>query len=328
MKMDVTIAIPTKNAGNLLRRVLSMVFLQQTDYEYEVICVDSGSTDNTLNIIKDFPCKLFEIPPESFGHGKTRNYAASKGTGKYIVFITQDAVPASKYWLQNFIDAMELDHQIAGGFGIHYTYPGCNIFDERDIKRHFENFGSKTTIYELNRTNLDQYKTDEGFRHKMAFFSDNNSCVRRSVFEKFPYKDVDFAEDQIWAKEMLERGYKKVYCPEAPVFHSHNFKLSTYFKRYYDEYKGLYNLHGFQISSNWIKLILHMTKQILIDIKYVLIQGDMNINKRLFWIWYAIRRDFSKYVGGYLGGRYASLSPRTQQWLDRHISQQYEQRKA
>lgn len=60
--MDVTIVIPTKNAGRLFEKVLKKVFAQETTYEYEVICVDSGSSDNTIEIIKKFPCKLYEIP--------------------------------------------------------------------------------------------------------------------------------------------------------------------------------------------------------------------------------------------------------------------------
>ena len=55
--MDVTIVIPTKNAGRLFEKVLKKVFAQETTYEYEVICVDSGSSDNTIEIIKKFPCK-------------------------------------------------------------------------------------------------------------------------------------------------------------------------------------------------------------------------------------------------------------------------------
>ena len=49
--MDVSIVIPTKNGGDRLKEVLEAVFSQKTEYKYEVICVDSGSTDNTLNII-------------------------------------------------------------------------------------------------------------------------------------------------------------------------------------------------------------------------------------------------------------------------------------
>ena len=85
--MDVTIVIPTKNAGRLFEKVLKKVFAQETTYEYEVICVDSGSSDNTIEIIKKFPCKLYEIPASEFGHGKTRNYGASKGTG-YCFYYT------------------------------------------------------------------------------------------------------------------------------------------------------------------------------------------------------------------------------------------------
>ena len=144
--MDVTIVIPTKNAGRLFEKVLKKVFAQETTYEYEVICVDSGSSDNTIEIIKKFPCKLYEIPASEFGHGKTRNYGASKGTGEYIVFITQDAMPASSKWLQNFIDAMKSDPEIVGGFGIHYPYPDCNVIDKRDLYYHFKNFGDDNTI--------------------------------------------------------------------------------------------------------------------------------------------------------------------------------------
>lgn len=325
--MDVSIVIPTKNAGKLLDKVLDRVFKQETEYEYEVICVDSGSSDDTISIINKYPCKLYEISPQEFGHGKTRNYGASKGTGEYIVFITQDAMPASKKWLQNFIDAMKSDSEIVGGFGIHYTYPDCNIIDKRDLAQHFKNFGSDNTIFQLTDENRERYDKDEAYRHFLVFFSDNNSCVRRDIFEKYPYDDVDFAEDQIWARKMIEMGYKKLYCPFAPVYHSHNFKLSTYFQRYYDEYKGLYKLHHFLISSSWLKIPLQIAKHILDDTRYIRTL-EMSKKEKLYWIKYSICRNFSRYVGGYLGGKYAGYSKRKQRWLDHHISQQYKQRNA
>ncbi|MGF0101170.1 glycosyltransferase family 2 protein [Bariatricus sp. SGI.019] len=325
--MDVTIVIPTKNAGSLFDKVLKVIFEQETTYTFEVVCVDSGSSDQTVDIIKKYPCKLYQIPASEFGHGKTRVFGASKGTGEYIIFITQDALPASKKWLQNFIDAMNSDKEIVGGFGIHYTYPDCNIIDKRDLYYHFKNFGEDNTIFQLTDENRERYKNEEGYRHFMVFFSDNNSCVRRDVFEKYPYKDVDFAEDQIWAREMIERGYKKLYCPFAPVYHSHNFKLSEYFKRYYDEYKGLYRLHKFLISSSWFKVPFQIVKHDLDDARYI---KNQNISKKekLYWVWYSLCRNFSRYVGGYLGGKYAGYSRKKQVWLDRHISQQYEQRNA
>ena len=209
--MDVTIVIPTKNAGKILERVLDMVFKQKTQYSYEVICVDSGSKDGTLNVLNKYPCKVYEILPEEFGHGKTRNFGASKGNGEFIVFITQDAAPANENWLQELVNAMKLDEKIAGGFGIHYPYEDCNIFDRRDLLAHFRNWGTDNTISYIE--DWDRYNKEPSYMQHLAYFSDNNSCIRRSIWELYNYPDVDFAEDQIWMRKMMELGYKKVYCP-------------------------------------------------------------------------------------------------------------------
>lgn len=320
--MDVSIVIPTKNGGEKFKEVLKMIFSQKTELEYEVICVDSGSKDNTLEIIKSYPCKLYEISPDDFGHGKTRNFGASKGTGEFIVFITQDAIPASDKWLDNFVKGMRLDDSIAGGFGIHYVYPDCNEIDKRDIKQHFLNFGTDNTIYYID--DLNRYTRDQAYRQFLSFFSDNNSCLRRSIWEKYPYKDVNFAEDQIWAREVLEAGYKKLYCPFAPVYHSHNFPLKTYYKRYYDEFKGLYTVFGnvpFESKKQANQFKKMLDKQ---DIMYIL--KNKEISNKLYWIYYAMVRNKYKCKGAYLAGKYFTEYPKLiRDYLDTHISQQYDQ---
>ncbi len=320
--MDATIVIPTKNGGERLDEVLHAVFSQKTIHDYEVICVDSGSTDRTLEIIQRYPCKFFQIPPQEFGHGKTRNYGASKGTGEYIIFLTQDAVPASEGWLDSFLEAMELEPKIAGGFGIHYPYPDCNIIDRRDLKQHFRNFGEKNKVFFIE--DEDRYEVDKGYQQYLAFFSDNNSCLRRSVWEQIPYQDVDFAEDQIWARQILEAGYKKVYCPYAPVYHSHNYPLKTYFYRFYDEFKGLYQVYHWTMFSTMrgvIRQVLAMDRR---DISYIL-KKDSGIRHKWNWIHYACVRNRYRCMGAYLGGNYHSFPDDVKIYLDTHISQQYMQ---
>ena len=323
--MDVSIIIPTKNAGDLLERTLTAIDRQETQYSYEVICVDSGSKDNTIEIIKKHNCKLYEISASEFGHGKTRNFGASKGSGEYIVFITQDAVPASDTWLENFINAMKIDSEIVGGFGIHYPYEDCNLLDKRDLTLHFKGFGDDNTVYYLE--DKERYAREEGYRHLLAYFSDNNSCLKRSVWEQYPYDDVDFAEDQIWARKMIEKGYKKVYCPFAPVYHSHNYKLSSYAGRYFDEYRSLYKLHHFLIVKKWYLIIPYEYKHILSDIRYILHLSDMNIITKLKWINYSFWRNHARYYFGYLGGRYVDYPKKIQEILDCVVSQQRKQRK-
>ena len=138
---------------------------------------------------------------------------------------------------------------------------------------------------------------------------------------------MNFAEDQIWAKKMIELGFKKLYCPYAPVYHSHNYKLSTYFTRYFDEYKGLYYLQNFRISTSWFKLPLQVAKHILADAKYIR-HLDMTKKEKIYWCKYSVCRNLSRYYGGYLGGKYDSYPAGVQKWLDRRVSQQYKQRKA
>ena len=321
--MDVSIVMPTKNAGSLLDKVLSAVFSQKTDYKYEVICVDSGSSDNTLDIIAKYPVKLYKIPASEFGHGKTRVYGASKGTGDFIVFITQDALPANDTWLQNFIDAMKMDPGIVGGFGIHYPYPDCNIIDKRDLKKHFEGFGTENTVFFLE--DKARYETDEVYRHYLAFFSDNNSCVRRDIFEKYPYPDVDFAEDQIWARKMIEMGYKKVYCPFAPVYHSHNYDLHSYLGRYYDENKGLYEIHQYIGVKHWYYVLPGIIRHTLMDRAYF---KTLGLTKEEYKdaLRYSTRRNYARYLGAYLGGNYHKYSDKKKMRMDKRYSQQYEQR--
>lgn len=321
-KIDVSIIIPTKNAGDLFDKVLDKIFSQETKYSYEVICVDSGSKDNTINFIKNYNCKLYQIPANEFGHGKTRNYGASKGSGEFIIFITQDAMPATNTWIENFINAMKLDDKIAGGFGIHYPYPNCNLLDKRILDVHFLGFGTDNTIYQLE--DKQRYKNDEGYRHLLSFFSDNNSCLRRNIWEKYPYEDVDFAEDQIWARKIIELGYKKLYCPYAPVYHSHNYKLSTYFGRYFDEYKGLYNLHQYVIVQHLYQVIPNIFKAIVADSLYLLKQ-DIKFFLKIKWIWYSICRNHCRFLAGYLGGRYHLFPKKIQEFLNQRISQQYKQ---
>ncbi len=322
--MDVSVCIPTKNGGKLLDRVLEAVFNQKTDLEYEVICVDSGSVDDTLKIIQKYPkVKLIQIQPSEFGHGRTRNLAASHGTGEFIMFITQDALPASDEWMDQMIRAIRNDDKCVLGFGIHYTYPGCNLLDARDIAMHFNGFGMDNTYYWLD--DPQRYAQDEGYRHLLAYSSDNNACVRRAVFEQYPYEDVEFAEDQIWTKKMMELGYHKVYCPHAPVYHSHNYPLRQYFKRYFDEYKGLYELHGYRIVPGGRALPRAIAALIRSDLRYIH-HADLSLKDKLYWYVYAIRRDTDRHIAGYLGGKYADMPEKTQRRMDKLFSQQYQQR--
>jgi rhamnosyltransferase len=74
-----------------------------------------------------------------------------------------------------------------------------------------------------------------GMGYRFYHFSDVNSAIRRSVWETAPYpENLKMFEDLAIAKRILDAGWKIVYEPEAPVFHSHHYTGAQLFKRYFD----------------------------------------------------------------------------------------------
>ena len=323
--MDASIVIPVKNGGEKLEDVLRMVKDQKTSYEYEVICIDSGSSDDIVNVAKKYGAKVFEILPEEFGHGKTRNYGASLGTGEFIVFLTQDAMPATEYWLQSFIDAMKEDDQIAGGFGKHLPYPGCNPPDRQMLQNHFGRYGEENFVHQLTEDKKEAYFNDGDYRQYISFFSDNCSCLRRSVWEKLPYDDTDFSEDQMWARKILEAGYKKVYVPNAAVYHSHNYPLFTYGKRYFDEFKAVYRVQQVEFCPNlrtYIRRVLGDTRYQCSFIRHC---GDYRGMTKIKWYFYSLFRNMIRYKAANQAVKYFSLSEEGKKKMDEKYSQQLQQ---
>src|SRR4030042_1507003 len=136
-----SILIPTKNGEEYLEEVLDMVFKQKASFSFEVIIVDSGSKDKTLEIIRRFPqIKFFQIPPEEFNHGTTRNFLASKARGEYLVFITQDAVPTDENWLKNMMEPFEKDPEVAGVFGRQSPRKDCDPFPRKTLNEFMDSF--------------------------------------------------------------------------------------------------------------------------------------------------------------------------------------------
>lgn len=298
----VSVCILSKNPGNVFKEVLQAVVKQHVDFDYEVIIIDSGSTDGTLQYIEnlnDDRVKVFSIPPKEFGHGKTRNYAISQSLGEYIVMITHDAKPRDETWLQNMINPFFLDENIAGVFGRHIAYESATIFTKRDLNMHFDNFKNAEMIVSLEDN--ERYKVDPGYRQVLHYFSDNNAALRKSVWHKHPYPEVDFAEDQLWAKEIIEQGYKKAYADEGVVYHSHNYDLKQTFQRSYDESRALKRLFNYNVCPSFLNVFYQTLACSRRDIKYY---HDVNNNNSLAASANIISGHFLKQFGYYLGNNF------------------------
>ncbi len=316
--MKVSILIPTKNGEEYLEECLTAVFKQKTSFDFEVVCVDSGSTDKTLEIVKNFSVKLFQIPPLEFNHGTTRNLLASKARGEYLVFITQDVVPVDENWLRNMIEPFEKDSEIAGIFGRQSPRIDCDPFQRKLLNEFMDSFGKELTIYQLKTDNRE--KEFEANKHVLTFFSSANSALRRSVWEKIPFRKMDAGgEDQQWAKEILLAGYKKAYQPKAEVYHSHNFGIWGQFKRWFDEFRQHKAVQNYVGVSSFLKIPLLTLRLWFNDVKYIWRQNEYNFGQKIYWTLWIFFMDLARFSAEYIGGRYEKLP----QWLQNRLSREY-----
>ncbi|WND03189.1 glycosyltransferase [Temperatibacter marinus] len=243
-----SVVIPTYNAGPLFNEVLAKVVGQVAPWDFEICIVDSGSTDETLEIISAYPSiKLVQIPNEDFNHGGTRNFGASHTTGEFIAYITQDAMPATDDWLFNLVSGLERYPNAAGAFGRHIAYEACNPFTQVEIKKNFDLYAHLPVNLSAKTVEKLWHAKDQRWLLFLHFLSNNNSCLRRQMWETIPFREISYGEDQAWAMDCITAGYEKVYVDKACVYHSHDYTPEQQYERMLEEANLLINHFGYQI---------------------------------------------------------------------------------
>lgn len=222
---SVSVIIPTLNAQHYLDTILQRL-RSQTLTPTEILIVDSSSTDDTQRIVEhtakqDNSLHLMKIPRASFNHGRTRNVAFCTTHGDFVLFLTQDAVPADNLYIEHLLQPFT-DPAVAQVTG--RQLPRDNARPDEKLVRKF-NYPARSNV----RDESDIYRLGV----KAFFASDACSAYRRTAFEAvggFP-SPVKTNEDMLIAARLLHAGYKVAYQAEATVIHSHNLTLKQQYRR-------------------------------------------------------------------------------------------------
>ena len=223
----ISIVIPVKNGSKTIKSCLNAIFSQSLKDVIEVIIIDSGSTDNTLGLINNYPIRLFKIPAEEFNHGLTRNYGISKALGTFVVLTVQDAIPESDKWLEIMLTQFQ-DNEVMGVCGQQITPHD----EDKNPLEWFRPFSEPVPI-------TIQYKPEEfkKLSPKEQFekcrWDDVTAMYRKSAMSETPFRQTNFAEDMLWAKDALKKGEKIVYDFNARVYHYHHNSFKFSFRRTY-----------------------------------------------------------------------------------------------
>jgi rhamnosyltransferase len=238
----VSIVIPTFNAGALLDRVLDAIADQQAGFPYEIVAVDSGSTDDTVRRLRSRQARIVEIDPSRFNHGEARNQALAAASGEFAVLLVQDAVPASHDWLAALVRPLAGDPAVAGAFARQQPWPDASRLTAHYLAR-WVAAGSKPRIVgPLERDAFASMTPVD--RHHTCAFDNVCSCIRMTVWRRHPFRRTPIAEDLEWALEVLLSGHKIAYAADAVVWHSHDRPVGYELRRTYLVHQRLQALFG------------------------------------------------------------------------------------
>jgi rhamnosyltransferase len=282
-KIDVSIVILTLNAGERFGELLEAIF-DQNYKDFEVVLIDSSSTDDTLKYARNYPVRVFKINRDEFGHGKTRNMGARLAEGQYVVYLTQDAIPADNNWLANLLINLKKE-DIAGAFGRQIPHKTANPLDFFNYK---EDYPNERRII-----------TSKNYKQNNVIFSDVNSAVKKSFILKYPFpENILVSEDLGWALGMIKENYMIVYEPMAAVIHSHPFNLQNIFKVTFDQ--GVSFSQIFQRGDS-AYLTANSGNRLIRKIKHLVKGHDYG------WVLISLVSDAVKFLSVTLGKNYRRL---------------------
>ncbi len=237
----VSIVLPTRNGGTRLRSTLDAIRQQRFAGPVEIVGVDSGSSDGTLDLLHERADTVLRVDPREFNHGATRNLGIERSRGALVVMLVQDAVPVGDGWLEALVAPLQQDARLAGAFARQVAAPGASALTRHYLSRWLAAGPEPRTVF-ASREALEQSSPAERFDR--CIFDNVCSCIRREVWQTIPFRPAAIAEDMAWGRDVLIAGYGLAYTPAAVVEHSHDRSAGYELKRTWVLHQQLYHLFG------------------------------------------------------------------------------------
>jgi rhamnosyltransferase len=215
----VSVLLVTRDGAATLGETLAAIRAQRTELPFEVVAIDSGSTDGTLELLARGADRLLEIAPREFDHGTTRNAGIAACRGELVALLVQDALPASDDWLESLTAPLRSDPLLAGTCARQLPRPAASAVTRHYLAGWAASAAEPRAMEVRDAPAWSALSPAE--RLALCTFDDVCSCIRRSVWERFPFRPTEIAEDVEWAREVLLAGWRLAYVPQARVVHSH-----------------------------------------------------------------------------------------------------------
>lgn len=223
IQKNIQIIIPTldaiKNAeyfSNNLEKIIG--------FGFDVLVIDSSSTDGTGEEAKKLGAEVMVIPRDEFNHGATREFARKKNSREIVVFLTQDVMIVSMDFVEFLVEPLLNTKDVAVSYARQIPRDNADIFEA--FLREF-NYPEQSQVRSL--AEMDKYGI-------YTFFCSNSCAAYRNdlLDEIGGFDPLMNSEEYFAVVKLLKKGYKIAYVAEAVVKHSHHYSLAEGFKRYFD----------------------------------------------------------------------------------------------
>lgn len=274
-----------KNEERVIERCLKGIYEQKGKFSLEVIVVDSGSTDRTLEICRKFPAKIILMAPQEFTFGRACNVAVNSSSGDFVAFISAHSYPGTRAWLELLSRPLLQDPHVVAAAG----YNSC--------------LEPLTTPMAACRGFYVQHvPVQHDLSLEEPFISNSNAMYRRDYLLRNPFNAaVSGAEDVLWLIRVLQsdKAARIVSVPTAVCHHYHEPSVNDNFyrMRIHGELHRLENMPPLLSTQAWLRIILGLALRYY---KY-LWQHRMDYSKA----WFLKIGIYSlSEIAGYLTGRF------------------------
>jgi rhamnosyltransferase len=244
MPKAVSVIMRSFNEAWAIGESMRQLFAQEFDGEIELIVIDSGSSDGSIEIIRSEPrARLIQIPLGTYVPGPVLNMGAREAKHDWLVYLNADATPVGRDWLKNLLIAFLQDPQSGAAFSRQIPRPDCQAVFAHDYDRCFG--------------------PERESAHWEHFFSMVSCVTNKGILAKVPIReDLQYAEDDEWTRRMVAAGYHVLYAIDSVAMHSHNYTLKQTYKRSFGDAKAMaatstihprnVNFH-YYVVFGWIK---------------------------------------------------------------------------
>jgi rhamnosyltransferase len=299
VKPYVTVFIPAFNGARWLEEMLTALEAQVTEFAFEILVIDSGSTDETLAILARHRLRLITIPNREFDHGATRNRAVEEARGDIVVLTVQDATPANPHWLAGMVSHFQ-DPEVGGVYCDQIPRPDCSPFLRERLARWVQG-GGQPKVSQVKDVDHFWNVVHPNERWNIIKFDNVASAVRRSTALTHPFPRRRFGEDVTWAKGAILAGWKIVYEPRVAVVHSHPLSIWYEFKRAYLDHQNVNDLVGSRLAPRLRNVFEYTAAESRRLFGVVWRDETLDPVDRIIWMLKVLPFAFTQNLGQYLG---------------------------